>query len=290
MLITHVDLDGCGSAVIWRAATGHPYRLVDNGEVDAAVQAELDHLLEHDAEGTRLVVADHSVREPSIPLIETYLAAGGRFTMLDHHKSALPLAVHEWARVDLEHSGAWLLWDHLGRPPALADFAFLVEDHDLWRHTDDRSARLAALLGLLGAERFIERFAADPTVGFREGELLLLEVEDARRTDYIARRLEKVTLVETGGHRWAIAYAESYLSDLAQAMSDRFGVDATAVVNANSDKVTVSLRSRVLDVSVIAQARGGGGHAAAAAFSARTAGLDGGRHQLHQAIVQALGA
>ena len=282
LLLTHTDLDGIGCAVVWTAVTGAPYQLVENGQVDEAVASAL-------ADAEEVVLADHSISETTVPLVEAHLAAGRRFRLLDHHKSALPLDRFDWATVDVDRSGTGLLYDFLGRPPALREFAELVEDHDLWRHADPRSARLAALYGLLGEERFVRRFTANPAVDFTEGEELLLDVEARREADYIESKLEDAELLEVGGKRWALVFAESYRSNLAHALMERYDVDGTAVVNANSDKVTVSLRGRSIDVSLIGQAHGGGGHARAAAFSARTAGIDEGRRALHDAIVAALG-
>ena len=282
LLVTHTDLDGVGCAVVWTAVTGAPYRMVDNGEVDAAVVEAL-------GQADEVVLADHSISEATVPQVEDHLAAGGRFAMLDHHKSALPLARFGWATMDVDRSATGLLYDHLGRPAALAEFAALVDDHDLWRHRDPRSARLAALHAALGESRFLARFLADPGVTFTEAEELLLDVEARREAEYIEARLGEAEQVQAGGARWALVFAESYRSSLAQALMDRFEVDGTAIVNANSAKVTVSLRGRSVDVSLLAERHGGGGHARAAAFSARTAGLDEGRRRLHDAIVEALG-
>jgi oligoribonuclease NrnB/cAMP/cGMP phosphodiesterase (DHH superfamily) len=260
-------------------ATGAPYRLVENGEVDAAVTAAL-------AEAEEVVLADHSISWDLVPAVEAHIAAGGRFRMLDHHKSAIGLAAHPWATVDLARSGTGLLHDFVGRPPAVADFAALVEDHDLWRHADPRSAQLAALLGLLGHHHFIERFTGDPRVEFTEGELLLMEVETRRREDYIARKLTQAEVVESGGRRWAICFAEQYQSDLADALMQHLRVGATAIVNAS--RATVSLRGRDVDVSLIARRFGGGGHARSAAFSAAGKPLEDGLVEFRRALVDAL--
>jgi oligoribonuclease NrnB/cAMP/cGMP phosphodiesterase (DHH superfamily) len=279
LLLTHTDLDGAGGAVVWSVGTGEPYRLIENGEVDAAVATALKDAHE-------VVLADHSISWDLVPTVEAHIAAGGGFTMLDHHKSAIGLATHPWATVDLARSGAGLLYDFVGRPPAVADFAGLVEDHDLWRHSDPRSAQLAALLGLLGHDRFIERFTRDPRVDFTEGELLLMEVETRRREDYIERKLTQAELVERGGRRWAICFAEQYQSDLAEALMERLGAGATAIVNAS--KATVSLRGRDVDVSLIARRFGGGGHARAAAFSAAGKDLEDGLVEFRRALAEAL--
>ena len=207
--------------MVWSVATGEPYRLIENGEVDAAVSAALPE-------------ADDIV---------------------------------------------------LGRPPELAEFAALVEDHDLWRHSDPRSAQLAALLGLVGHERFISRFASDPRVHFTEGELLLMEVEARRRQDYIERRVAQAEQVVIGGRRWAVCFAEQYQSDLADALMKGLGVEATAIVNAA--RATVSLRARDLDVSLIARRFGGGGHARAAAFTAAGKPLEEGLLDFKRTLVEA---
>jgi oligoribonuclease NrnB/cAMP/cGMP phosphodiesterase (DHH superfamily) len=279
LLLTHTDLDGVGAAVIWSAATGAPYRLVENGEVDAAVARALP-------EAEEIVLADHSVGWDLVPAIEAHLATGRRFTMLDHHKSAMALAVHPWARVHLDRAASGLLFDFVGRPAELADFAALVEDHDLWRHSDPRSAKLAALLGLLGHERFIERFTGDPRVEFTPAEELLMEVEDRRREDYIARKVKLAEVVGQGAQRWAIAFAEQYQSDVAEALMAALGVNATAIVNAS--RGTVSMRGRDIDVSLIARHFGGGGHARAAAFSVAGKPLEAGLVEFRQALVRAL--
>ena len=281
LLLTHTDLDGIGAAVVWTATTGAPYRIVENGEVDQAVAEAV-------TQADEVVLADHSVAETSVPLVEAHVAEGGRFQLLDHHKSALPLARHAWATVDVDRSGTGLLFDYLGRPDALREFAELVEDHDLWRHADPRSAKLAALYALLGEDRFMARFVADPRVTFTEAEELLLDVEARRESDYIERKLEEAEVLEINGARWAFVWAESYRSTLAHALIERLDVAATAIVNANSDKVIVSLRGRSVDVALVAEAHGGGGHARAAAVSGRTAGIDEGRRALHDAIVAAL--
>ena len=281
MLLTHTDLDGIGCAVIYRTATGRDdYRLVENGAVDAAVSEAL-------AVARDVVLTDHAITEAMVPAVEAFIAAGGSFALLDHHKSALALDRYEWARVDLSHSAAWLLWEHLGRPGRVAEFARLVEDHDLWVHSDPRSSQLAALLGLLGEERFLERFARDPSVTFTEGELLLLEVEDRRRADYIDRKVEQADVVEAGGRRWALCFAESYRSELADALLDRLGVEGAAIVNAT--KATVSLRSRTIDVAALAERMGGGGHARSAAFTGQGKPLEAGLMQFRRDLASFLG-
>jgi uncharacterized protein len=272
-LLTHTDLDGVGCAVVFsgvRPGEG-PIDLVENGAIDERVREALTARL-GEAAGHEVLVTDHGMDAATADAADEFVAAGGRFVLLDHHKSSLHLAGRAWATVDPDRSATGLLFDHLGRPPAYAEFARLVEDHDLWRHQDPRSARLAALVGLLGAERFLARFAGDPGVDLREGERLLVDNEEARRQDYLRRKVEQARVVEIDGRRWGLCYAEQYQSDLAERLMSELAVAATAIVNPG--RRTVSLRGRGVDVSGIAERFGGGGHARAAAFTFRGAALE----------------
>lgn len=267
-LLTHNDLDGIGCAVVFSATLpgSGPIELVENGKIDGRVRALLEERMP-EAGDHEVLVTDHGIDETTAELVERFLACGGRFTLLDHHRSAEGLASRSWATIDENRSATGLLFDHLGQPSALADFAAVVEDHDLWKHGDPRSRPLSALVGLLRHEKFLTRFSTDPRVEFTEGELLLLENEDTRREDFLSKKVEQARLVEIGGVRWAICYAEQYQSDLAERLMNDLEVAATAIVNAG--KRTVSMRGRDVDISRIAQRFGGGGHPRAAAFTFR---------------------
>ena len=267
-LLTHNDLDGIGCAVVFSVVLPGegPIELVENGKIDGRVRALLEERMAEPGDH-EVLVSDHAVDDTTAELVERFLAEGGRFTLLDHHRSAQSLASRSWATIDESRSATGLLFDHLGRPPALADFAAVVEDHDLWKHGDPRSRPLAALVGLLRHERFLARFSTDPRVEFTEGELMLLENEDTRREDFLVKKVEQARQVEIEGVRWAICYAEQYQSDLAERLMNDLEVAATAIVNPG--KRTVSMRGRGVDVSPIAVRFGGGGHARAAAFTFR---------------------
>jgi oligoribonuclease NrnB/cAMP/cGMP phosphodiesterase (DHH superfamily) len=272
-LLTHTDLDGVGCAVVFAGARPGqgPIELVENGAIDERVREALAARV-GDAAAHEVLVTDHGVDTATADAADEFVDAGGRFVLLDHHRSSLHLSERTWATVDPDRSATGLLFDHLGRPGPYAEFARLVEDHDLWRHEDPRSARLATLAGLLGADRFLARFGPDPSVELREGERLLVDSEEARREDYVRRKVEQARVTEIGGRRWALCYAEQYQSDLAERLMAELDVAATAIVNPG--RRTVSLRGRGVDVSAIAERFGGGGHARAAAFTFRGARLE----------------
>lgn len=268
LLLTHTDLDGVGCAVLVSGTltNAEPAHLVENGSIDERVR---EALAQHqkDAGEHRILVTDHGVDETTASAIEEWRAAGGELQLLDHHRSSAHLAGRPWATIDESHSATGLLFRHLGSPDRFAEFAALVEDHDLWRHQDPRSRRLAMLLALLGSQRFLTRFAGRPEVEFTEGEELVLELEESRRESYLVRKAEQAILRDLRGVTWAICYAESYQSDVSERLMTRFRADATAIVNPS--KRTVSLRGRTVDVAAIAERQGGGGHQRAAAFTFR---------------------
>lgn len=263
-----------------RQAPGE-FALVENGAIDARLQELLQSLMAR-PQGQEVMVTDHGLRPDTVLLVDKFIGGGGRFTLLDHHRSSMGLAGHDWATIDESRSATGLLFDHLGRPERFADFVALVEDHDMWRHQDPRSAPLAALVGLLGHDRFLERFSRDAAVDFTAGEQLLLEREDARRERYLTRKLEQARIVIGPAGRMAVCYAEDYQSDLAELLMAELEVKVTAIVNAG--KRTVSLRGRGVDVSQVAGRMGGGGHARAAAFSFKGSRLETGLDDFEAAL------
>jgi oligoribonuclease NrnB/cAMP/cGMP phosphodiesterase (DHH superfamily) len=282
LLLTHTDLDGVGCGVLFtgsRPGQG-TVELVDNGAIDARVRSALDS-------SPAILVTDHGLDAATADQVDAYIAAGGHFTLLDHHRSSQHLAGRQWATIDESRSATGLLFAHLGEPAAFAEFAGLVEDHDLWLHRDPRSARLAALVGLLGHERFLARFSTNPRVEFGEGELLLLDNEDSHREDYLAKKLEQARVFERDGIRWAVCYAEQYQSDVAERLMTELAVAATAIVN--PARRTVSLRGRGFDVSAVAQRQGGGGHARAAAFTFKGGELEKDLERFESGLEELLG-
>lgn len=287
-LLTHTDLDGVGCAVLVEGTVENaaPAQLVDNGSIDERVRTAIAERLP-EAAHHRILITDHGVDPATATLIEEWLAAGGELHLLDHHRSSDHLAARSWATIDEAHSATGLLFAHLGSPARFRDFAALVEDHDLWRHHDPRSQRLAMLVGLLGAGRFLTRFVADPDVAFTEGEQLVLELEESRRESYLTRKADQAILRDLRGVTWAICYAEAYQSEVSERLMSRFGAGATAVVN--PAKRTVSLRGRGVDVAAIAQRQGGGGHARAAAFTFRGAPLEAALERFEEGLQDLLG-
>src|SRR5207248_11460694 len=92
LLLTHTDLDGAGCAVLFAGARPDQGRveLVDNGAIGARGLAAL-------GSGRAILVGDHGVSEGAAARGGGYIAGGGHFTPLDHHRSSGPPQSPGWA-------------------------------------------------------------------------------------------------------------------------------------------------------------------------------------------------
>src|SRR5258707_11901231 len=129
LLLTHTDLDGVGCGVLFSGARPGQGRLelVENGSIDARVRQSL-------ADSHAILVTDHGIDAETADRVDDYIAAGGHFTLLDHHRSSQHLADRPWATIDDARTATRLPFDHLADPAPLAAFARLVEDDDRSLH------------------------------------------------------------------------------------------------------------------------------------------------------------
>jgi len=101
LLLTHTDLDGVGCGVLFsgsRPGQG-TVELVDNGAIDARVRDALEG-------APAILVTDHGIDTETADRVDAYIAAGGHFTLLDHHRSSQHLAERAWAHItEVERAG-----------------------------------------------------------------------------------------------------------------------------------------------------------------------------------------
>ena len=255
-----------------------------------------------DVTGKHVLIVDFSYRRQ---VLQQMGAVAASITILDHHKSAqadlAPFVVEALGEApvafvdeglaglagpypiqavfDMERSGAGLTWDllHPGAPrPLLIEY---VEDRDLWRFT------------LAGTREFTAELFSQP-YSFAEWEIAAGDLEHAVGRDKrfaqgqaITRKHDKdvaelldqtARYMVIGGHRVPVANLPyTMCSDGANRLAEGNPFAATYFDRADGARV-FSLRSTEggLDVSEIAFALGGGGHARAAGFTA-AAGWEG---------------
>lgn len=227
-----------------------------------------------DVRGREVYVLDFSY-----PL-ETMLdiAASARsLAILDHHKTAQPILAHLSlnfgvpAVYDEGKSGARIAWEwfaHIGgwqgmRCPWLVDY---TEDRDLWRHALPDTENINAALRSYPLD-FVLWDEFHQSVGQRE--MFKREGAAIRRLErqMVETHVRHARMMDVAGHQVKAVNATVLFSEIAGelAKGQPFGA---CYFDRFDGKRQWSLRSdeHGLDVSVIAKAHGGGGHARAAGF------------------------
>lgn len=219
-------------------------------------------------EGSDVLIVDFSY--PREILLQIRERHGGRLRVLDHHKTAeADLRGLDFCVFDMERSGAGITWDelHPGTPrPALINY---VEDRDLWRFALPDSREVSAWVASWPYDfgRWTEMAAFlehEPESVWREGAACL-----RLKNQYVEAMCRHPQLREVGGYTVPVANATACFSEVGERLCELFpdAPFAAYYLDRSDGKRQWGLRSRGgFDVSAVAQARGGGGHAAAAGF------------------------
>jgi len=251
-----------------------------NSEIDGVLRGLT---LEPPADG-ELWITDISWKDPATDAhLRALAAAGVRVVWIDHHRTALERA--RAGKVDVpfaasvlseEYAASKLVFRHLSereqaegtRVPGFQDFSPVVEmadDNDRWLHRIPGSRELAWVVRALGPDSYDDIVHLDGEVRYtprmraardRVGAEIARSLAVAERSR-VERRLGDVTLV--------VAVCDGHPSEVA----DAWGKAAKRTVFALYDgkSLAVSLRRSpdcTVDLSRLAAALGGGGHAAAA--------------------------
>lgn len=212
-----------------------------------------------------VIVVDFSYSRAAM---EGIVARARSVLVLDHHKTARDaLADLAGATVvfDMERSGAGIAWDHFfpGQPrPRLVDH---VEDRDLWRFKfpETREVQAAVFSFEYTFENWDFLEACDPTALAIDGRAIERKhFKDIRELCAVVTRP-----MEIGGHVVPVANLPyTFTADAGHHLAD--GAPFAACYWDTPTGRVFSLRSREggADVSLIAKAYGGGGHANASGF------------------------
>lgn len=243
-----------------------------------------------DVKGKHVYIVDFTYDRET--LMELY-AWSASLVVLDHHKSArkklegLPYCVF-----DSEKSGARLTHEYIdhaidgvkgiGTPPHW--LVSYTEDRDLYRWELPNSREINAWLR---SYRLVFEFWEEVAEVERDSEKFFQFVDegsailrnDRRTVESKLQQSHVVTVkrpqksIDEGlcfFSKWRVANATTLISETGHALADACDVGCCWFELPSGERV-YSLRSRdpVFDVSAIAEAFGGGGHATAAAFKSR---------------------
>ena len=261
--------DGFGSAFI--------VHMVHHGEVDFhfGVYGEDPP----DCTDREVLLVDFSYKEN---VMRRIAEQARKVLVLDHHKSAekeLQPLIDEGlieCVFDMSKSGVGLTWDWFANSfhkkafqPMINDLPWLfayIQDRDLWKkelpHCDAVHAALSS---------YEQDFYTWSAITGRDGPEQLIEEGKAiqrYRRKTIDRLKETAIMLVIGGYQVpAVNCSLEFYSEVAGELAEYYAFAACFTVHNHG--VTFSLRSRgddAVDVSQIAAAYGGGGHAKAAGF------------------------
>lgn len=305
--ISHNDLDGVGCTILSKSALGRTNvsaHNLNNNEIDDYIDAFLNgsifyELMDEDGQDIThhdlpkhydlILITDmsvnHSVAEklnaihddPSMPDV----------LLLDHHKTALHLNDYPWAHVHVEidgvkASGTSLLFSAIYPEGTLTKnglnrkhFAETVRQYDTWdwfNLTDNKEAKqLNDYLFMMSAGDFekhilntLKKMDPDNPDYFGEKGRALLEQKEQDIQAYIKSKQKQLIIKDGVGH----VFAESHTSELGnQLCLDNEEMDYVRIYDIGRLKVSFRAVKDDVDVSEIAKAMGGGGHAKAAGAS-----------------------
>lgn len=270
-LVTHTDLDGVGCEILFRKYFSDEEVEVyqcNYKNVNEKVR-EIIPLLCGD-EPNCLMITDISVSEEvAEDLNVVYLEYNSGIMLLDHHVTALGLNKYAWCNVNDTKCGTALFFNEVIMKDRDASglerykiFADMVNDYDLWQHTDSRSKDLNMLYGILGREKFVKRFILDSDPNPTDIEEALIDTEKDRIQKYCDKVCKGIYEYESQ----YFVFAERYPSEVGHyILKKRPDIGIIQIVDLNN--LTVSMRSKAdFDCTVMAKQRGGGGHKNASGY------------------------
>lgn len=188
-------------------------------------------------------------------------------TVVDHHVSAMKnLGDLPDTHFDMNHSGAVLTWKFLQPNVPVPELLKYVEDRDLWRFKLPYSRAIYAALSsheeTFPYWDFLSNWRMEDLA--REGDVLLRLI--GKKVDEACKSF---FWKELAGHRVPVVNATCFTSEVGERLNQLHPDAPFAAFYYDKEKIRCwGLRSQgKIDVSVIANGLGGGGHPNAAGFT-----------------------
>lgn len=291
-LFTHTDLDGAGCAVVARVAFYNvDVVYCDYHNVDEKVR---DFIESDDHKNySHVFITDISVSKEVASLIEDRKEEV-EFKLLDHHPTAQSLNNYPWAFVSPastrgKNSGTNMLFEYLFMSEvidsrliyydALTVFVEKVRRYDSWEwkelYDDNEASSLNDLFWLYGIDKFVDAYAkrilnleicivsnGSWIKMFNKTDLAVLDVDYSKKVKYINRKDKQLISGKLVGKNVGFVFAEQYISELGNELSDRHPeLDFIVIIDLGNKRVSYRTVKDNIDLGKdVASNFGGGGH------------------------------
>jgi len=275
----HNDFDAVGSRIIAEASgleivstSYHTYKTIDESIVNYIKNKEFSN-------GDSLLICDICPTRETALLIDKEAKNGLDVILVDHHKTRAWVEKYEWATVDLTKSATEILFSlYEGKTKGShVDFIKAVTAWDIWQLDSpyrERAEKLNTLLGFIGKDAFVKAFLEDLSADTTEPFKTIIGYLIARKKRYVSQvirnQLSKTRCYTDGfRNRFKIIFATDYISEIGHAALDHIAsedLNYICVINPITNACSLRARDGEVDVQVIANYFGGGGHPGAAGF------------------------
>jgi len=281
---THGDLDGAACALIVQYlypcdtlnVTYCQYGAKANS-IDVNVTEFLNDVEEKKVGVDVLFITDICPSPDVCARIDAMKEMFGRVIVQDHHGTTAWAAKYDWMEHETKNKrcGAEMLFDWSGvSDSVVGGFVDAVDAYDRWQLDSPHRARgedLNLLYKFLGPHSFAKEFSANPPFqADRTGWTCQLLPALRAQVDGIVRAniRDRGIHIDKQKRKYVfLPLSSSYASEIGNsALKEYPGIDYVVMAMPGINIITMRARKLGTDVSEIAKANGGGGHAEAAGF------------------------
>lgn len=268
LLISHVaDIDGVSPVILMKLCNlDFDYELKDIDEVEVYMNELLDTDL---SIYKNIYITDLTVPEVIYKRINNS-EYKDKFKVFDHHKTHLYANNYDYVTIDINECGTTLFYKYLSKYHKFKKSVYEYVDHVknldiwLWQDKNDIIAKeLGDLFSLYGKTRYIEemylRLKKSKKFKLNKFENKLLNLEQDKIDRYIQNKEKEMTIIEYEEYKAGLVFCEKYKSEMGNTLSlNHPELDFIIMINLAGG---ISFRcSKDIDLSILAQNLGGGGH------------------------------
>lgn len=272
LLISHVaDIDGVSPVILMKLCNiNFDYELKDIYEVEEY----FNELLNTDLSMyNNIYITDLTIPETIYKKINNNIYKD-KFKVFDHHRTHMYAKDYSYVTIDINECGTTLFYNYLKEKYSLKrniikEYVNHVKNLDiwLWQYKNDILAKeLGDLFNIYGKKRYIEemylKLKKKKKFKLNKIEKQILSIEQDKIDRYILKKEKEMIIINYLDYKAGIIFNENYKSELGNTLSiNHPELDFIIMMNLSGG---ISFRTnKDIDLSIIAEKLGGGGHAKA---------------------------